>query len=83
MEWDTNPPTKYRVLLLLHFDAVVSEDHRILLPLEAMMVLFLHSPLEAFRLLFRCRVEVFVASLQLTLPSMILAFDSFLFALSI
>jgi hypothetical protein len=55
----------------------MSENHRILPRLEATVVLFLHSPLEPFSLLLRCRVELLVAPLQLTLPSMILAFDSF------
>jgi hypothetical protein len=45
-----------------------------------MMVLLLHSPLEAFGLLLRCRIELFVVSPQLTLPSIIFAFDGLPFA---
>ncbi len=75
---------KYRLLLLLQLHAVMSENQRILPHLEtAAVVLFLHSPSEPFRLLLRCRVELRVASLELMLPSIILTFDSFPFALPI
>jgi hypothetical protein len=47
------------------------------------MILLLHSPLEAFGLLLRCRIELFVVSTQLTLPSIVFAFDGLPFALPV
>jgi hypothetical protein len=47
------------------------------------MVLLLHSPLEAFGLLLRCRVETFIAPLKFTLSSIVFAFDVLPFALPV
>ena len=82
MKRDTNPPVKHPVpaLLFLEFHAVASQNQRVLHLLEATVVLFLYSRLEPLRLLLGSRIETFVASLELTLPCLVLAFDSFPFA---
>jgi hypothetical protein len=76
MDWDTNPPAKGWLLLFLKFHAIASENHRVLSHPQTMTILIVHSPLEAFCLLLRRRVELFVASLKFTLPSIILTFNA-------
>jgi len=74
---DSNPPFMDGISLTLHFDAVASQNHWVLFPFQSVPVLLLDSASEAFSLLLRCRVELLVASSQLTLPSIVLASDSF------
>jgi hypothetical protein len=64
------------VLVNVH-DSAASQNHWVLFPFQSVPVLLLDSASGAFSLLLRCRVELLVASSQLTLPSIVLASDSF------
>ena len=80
MDWDTNPPAKGWLPLFLKFHAITSQDHRIFLGVEAVIVLFSYSPFESFCAPLRRHVKLFIASLEFALPIFMLAFDGFPFA---
>jgi hypothetical protein len=83
MQRDSNPSSEHRVLLVLDFDAVMAENHRVLSFPYAYTVLFSDSPRESLGLLLRRRVERLIVPLQLLLPCLIFAFYGCMFAFPI
>jgi hypothetical protein len=84
MERDSNPPFEDAVLLMLHFNAVASENHRVLLLFYAVAVLIAYPLPEPVCLLLRRRIQLFSTEpLKLMLPSPILTCDDFAFALPV
>lgn len=81
VEWDSNPPFEGAVLLMLHFDAVASENCRILSLFYAVAILVAYPLPEPVRLLLRRRIQLFSTEpSKLTLPSPILTCNGFAFA---
>jgi len=81
VEWDSNPPFEDGALLMLYFNAVASENYRILSLFYAMAILVAYPLPEPVRLLLRRRIQLFsTETLKLTLPSPILTCNGFAFA---
>jgi hypothetical protein len=68
---------------MLYLNAVTPQDERVLFGFHAVSVLSHDSPPESFGLLFRRRIEPRISASQLSLPSIILAFNGFLLTMPI